>query len=116
MLLSLILQGAVIVNLREAKDLPAADSNGLSDPYAILKMGKEEKKSVIMYDTLSPQWNEKIRVHQGEATTWTMADSTTKDGQQKPASTCQIVSRDGQAMVSIQNFAKYLHFIWNAFS
>jgi hypothetical protein len=54
------LQGAVLIHLKEAKDLPAADSNGLSDPYAILKLGKESKKSLIQYDTLSPMWNEKF--------------------------------------------------------
>ena len=54
------MQGAVLIHLKEAKDLPAADSNGLSDPYAVLKLGKESKKSMIQYDTLSPAWNEKF--------------------------------------------------------
>ncbi len=48
------------MHLKEAKDLPAADGNGLSDPYAVLKLGKESKKSMIQYDTLNPQWNEKF--------------------------------------------------------
>ena len=53
-------QGAVLVTLKEGKNLPAADSNGLSDPYAMLKLGKESKKSMIQYDTLSPLWQEKF--------------------------------------------------------
>ena len=54
------MQGAVLIHLKGAKGLPAADSNGLSDPYAVLKLGKESKKSMIQYDTLNPMWNEKF--------------------------------------------------------
>ena len=49
-----------MVTLKEAKNLPAADSNGLSDPYAVLKLGKETRQSMIQYDTLNPQWSEKF--------------------------------------------------------
>jgi len=54
------MQGAVLIHIKEAKNLPAADNNGLSDPYAVLKLGKESKRTVIQYDTLSPLWNEKF--------------------------------------------------------
>ena len=54
------MQGALLVTLKEAKNLPAADSNGLSDPYAVLKLGKEKRQSMIQYDTLNPVWNEKF--------------------------------------------------------
>ena len=58
-MLSVPLQGAVLVELKSAKDLPAADNNGLSDPYCKLLLAGTTKKSVIQYDTLSPVWNEK---------------------------------------------------------
>lgn len=54
------MQGALLVTLKEAKNLPAADSNGLSDPYAVLKLGKEKRQSMIQYDTLNPVWSEKF--------------------------------------------------------
>ena len=50
----------MLLTLKSAKDLPAADSNGLSDPYAKISVGDETKKSAIQYDTLSPTWNEKF--------------------------------------------------------
>lgn len=53
-------KGALLVTLKEAKNLPAADSNGLSDPYAVLKLGKETRQSMIQYDTLNPLWSEKF--------------------------------------------------------
>ena len=53
------MQGAVLIVLKSAKDLPAADNNGLSDPYCKLLLAGSQKKSVIQYDTLSPVWNEK---------------------------------------------------------
>ncbi len=54
------LQGALLITLKEAKNLPAADSNGLSDPYAKVKLGKDHRKSMIQYDTLNPVWSEKF--------------------------------------------------------
>lgn len=53
------LQGAVLVTLRSAADLPAADNNGLSDPYAKISIGDQKRKSSVQYDTLRPEWNEK---------------------------------------------------------
>lgn len=58
----------MLVTVKSAKDLPAADSNGLSDPYAKVKIGEESRKTTIQYDTLSPSWNEKfefIKVSKG---------------------------------------------------
>ncbi|KAK9803778.1 hypothetical protein WJX73_005763 [Symbiochloris irregularis] len=51
--------GAVLVHLKHATNVVAADPNGLSDPYVILTIGKEQKKSVCMYRTLEPVWEEK---------------------------------------------------------
>ncbi|KAK9786169.1 hypothetical protein WJX73_007640 [Symbiochloris irregularis] len=51
--------GAVLVHLKHATNVVAADPNGLSDPCVILTIGKEQKRSVCMYRTLEPVWEEK---------------------------------------------------------
>lgn len=53
------LQGAVLVHLKHATNVVAADPNGLSDPYVIMTIGKDQKRSVCMYRTLEPVWEEK---------------------------------------------------------
>lgn len=53
----------LFVTLLKAEDIPAMDSNGLADPYVVLRLkdraGKE--KSSIIYETLTPSWEEKFR-------------------------------------------------------
>jgi hypothetical protein len=46
----------VLVNLLQADDLRAADSDGKSDPYVELTIGKEEFTSEVIKDTLNPFW------------------------------------------------------------
>ena len=53
-------QGAVLVTLKSATKVPAADPNGLSDPYCILTLNKESKKSAVQLRTLDPVWEEKM--------------------------------------------------------
>ncbi|GBG33149.1 Synaptotagmin-1 [Hondaea fermentalgiana] len=53
------LVAGVEVLLRSAEGLPAADSNGLSDPYVVLRVGRlSERKSKIRWKTLDPVWDE----------------------------------------------------------
>lgn len=47
------------MTIKKATDLPAADSNGLSDPYVRMTLDEKKKKSSIQRKTLSPTWNEK---------------------------------------------------------
>lgn len=49
-----------MVTLKGAENIPAADPNGLSDPYCILTLNKEEKKSAVQLRTLTPVWEEKF--------------------------------------------------------
>ncbi|CAL5218486.1 g172 [Coccomyxa viridis] len=51
--------GAVLVTVKKAADLPAADSNGLSDPYVKMRLDEKTKKTHVQKRTLSPTWNEK---------------------------------------------------------
>lgn len=49
-----------ILTLRilEGRNLKAMDSNGLSDPYVIVRVGKAEFITSIKFRTLNPVWNE----------------------------------------------------------
>ena len=53
------MQGAVLVTVKKATDLPAADGNGLSDPYVRMMLDEKKKKTHVQKHTLSPSWNEK---------------------------------------------------------
>ena len=55
--------GALFVEVRviSAKNLVAADSNGFSDPYAMVGVGKSKKqKTRVIKKDLSPEWNQKF--------------------------------------------------------
>ena len=45
------------IKVKEAKAIPAADSNGKSDPYCMLTSGGQKKKT----KTLEPKWYEDFR-------------------------------------------------------
>lgn len=51
--------GAVLVTLKSATNIPAADPNGLSDPYVVFTLQKETKQSAVQLRTLTPAWEEK---------------------------------------------------------
>jgi len=50
------------VKLYGAKKLPSADFNGTSDPYVVLRCGKQEVRSSVVDKSLSPFWNETLRI------------------------------------------------------
>lgn len=55
-----VLQGALLVRLVKADELPAKDGT-TSDPFCTFKLGKhKEKKSFVMPATLQPVWNQKF--------------------------------------------------------
>ena len=49
----------MLVTVKKASDLPAADGNGLSDPYVRLTLDERKQKTGVQRRTLSPTWNEK---------------------------------------------------------
>ncbi len=49
------------IKVKEAKGIPAADSNGKSDPYVVLTIGGQKKKTKIIHKTLEPKWYEEFR-------------------------------------------------------
>ncbi len=48
------------MKLVSGKDLIAADSNGKSDPYVHLKIGKTKHTSKIIKKTLNPEWDQEF--------------------------------------------------------
>jgi len=55
--------GKLRVDVLDAKDLPAADRNGYSDPYCRFELnGKEIFKTQKQKKTLHPAWNEFFEV------------------------------------------------------
>lgn len=50
--------GTLKVFVRKATGLRAADLNGKSDPYVILRANDVEKRSKVIPKTLEPEWNE----------------------------------------------------------
>ncbi len=50
-------EGKLHVDLIKAKNLVKADLMGKSDPYAVLKFGKQKEKTNTIKNTLEPQWD-----------------------------------------------------------
>ena len=58
-------EGTLYVQLLRARDLIAADDNGLSDPYAKLALGEHKQRSRKKLRTLNPDWADEIFVFAG---------------------------------------------------
>lgn len=48
----------LLVRVIEAKDIPALDPNGFSDPYVKLQLGKQRFRSKVVKKCLNPSWCE----------------------------------------------------------
>ena len=55
--LGAIPEGQVCIDLIKAKNLENMDRNGKSDPYAVLKFGKQKAKTNTVRNTQNPQWD-----------------------------------------------------------
>mmetsp|Transcript_40650 Transcript_40650/g.135449 ORF Transcript_40650/g.135449 Transcript_40650/m.135449 type:complete len:389 (+) Transcript_40650:39-1205(+) len=55
--------GILVVRLIRAHDLIAADFTGKSDPYVKVTCGKAKSKTRVIRRTLSPEWNEVLRLN-----------------------------------------------------
>ncbi|KAL5224800.1 hypothetical protein ABZP36_011439 [Zizania latifolia] len=56
----------LLVHVIEARNLPAMDANGLSDPYAKLQLGRQRAKTKVTTKTLSPSWDEEFAFRVGD--------------------------------------------------
>ncbi|EKX38147.1 hypothetical protein GUITHDRAFT_77473, partial [Guillardia theta CCMP2712] len=52
----------LILDLVAGRGLEAMDSNGTSDPYAVIQVGSEKRKSKVIKKDLNPEWNEKFEM------------------------------------------------------
>lgn len=50
----------LVVRVMEARNLPAMDLNGLSDPYVKLQLGKQRSKTKVVKKSLKPCWGEEF--------------------------------------------------------
>ncbi|XP_041027805.1 C2 and GRAM domain-containing protein At1g03370-like isoform X1 [Juglans microcarpa x Juglans regia] len=48
------------VRVIEARNLPAMDLNGFSDPYVWLQLGKQKVRTKVVKKSLNPQWGEEF--------------------------------------------------------
>jgi hypothetical protein len=53
--------GSLMVEVKAAADLIAADKGGSSDPYVSLKLGKKKGSTKSIKKTLAPRWNETLK-------------------------------------------------------
>lgn len=44
----------------EARDIPAMDLNGSSDPYVRLQLGKQRSRTKVVKKSLNPTWDEEF--------------------------------------------------------
>jgi len=55
--------GVLVITILQGKDMPAMDSNGLSDPFCVVRVNNAKKfKTSVAYETLSPVWNESVSI------------------------------------------------------
>ncbi|XP_022716280.1 C2 and GRAM domain-containing protein At1g03370 isoform X2 [Durio zibethinus] len=50
----------LIVGVIEARNIPAMDLNGFSDPYVRLQLGKHKYRTKVVKKTLNPSWGEEF--------------------------------------------------------
>ncbi|KAJ6830649.1 C2 and GRAM domain-containing protein [Iris pallida] len=56
----------LLVHVIKARDLPAVDVNGSSDPYVRLQLGKHRAKTKIVKNSLNPVWDEEFSFGVGD--------------------------------------------------
>ncbi len=56
-----MIKGVMEIQVTRGRDLVAKDSNGLSDPYVVIKYGSRVMfRSKVIKETLNPEWNETV--------------------------------------------------------
>lgn len=50
----------LLIRVMEARNLPATDSNGLSDTYVKVQLGKQKFKTKVVKKNLNPNWGEEF--------------------------------------------------------
>jgi Ca2+-dependent lipid-binding protein len=53
------------VQIYQAKELPAADAQGASDPFAVVRCGRNQARTQVCKATTSPAWFREIFLEAG---------------------------------------------------
>lgn len=53
-----ILEICLLLSVSRGVDLPAGDIDGLSDPYCIINVGSEQKRTSTVMKSLNPHWDD----------------------------------------------------------
>jgi len=60
--------GVLVITILQGKDMAAMDSNGLSDPFCVVRVNNAKKfKTNVAYETLAPVWNESVSIAMPQA-------------------------------------------------
>jgi len=60
-------QGFLLIRVIGGRNLPALDSNGLSDPYLVITYKNFKFRTQVHYETLNPIWDEKFVITIGKS-------------------------------------------------
>ncbi|RKH55547.1 hypothetical protein D7X96_39310, partial [Corallococcus interemptor] len=55
-----------MVHVIEARNLPAAEAQGLGDPYAKLQLGRQRAKTKVIRKSANPVWDEEFAFRVGD--------------------------------------------------
>ncbi|XP_048580326.1 tricalbin-1 [Nematostella vectensis] len=56
-------RGVLVVSILQAKNLVSMDSNGLSDPFCVVRVNSSKKfKTNVIYESLNPVWNQSVSI------------------------------------------------------
>ena len=53
----------MLVTVKRAWNLPAADAGGTSDPYAVVSVDEKSHKTAVKPHTLEPVWDQAFEFH-----------------------------------------------------
>ncbi|VAI85323.1 unnamed protein product [Triticum turgidum subsp. durum] len=56
----------LVVHVLEARNLPAAEAQGLGDPYAKLQLGRQRAKTKVIRKSTNPVWDEEFAFRVGD--------------------------------------------------
>ena len=56
------MNGKITIQIIEGSSLPICDPSGFSDPFAVVKLGKQKFTTSVIKQNLNPVWNEQFEL------------------------------------------------------
>ncbi|KXJ28222.1 tricalbin-1 [Exaiptasia diaphana] len=73
-------RGVLVVTLLQGRNLVSMDSNGLSDPFCVVRVNNSKKfKTNVIYESLTPVWNESVSIAMPQGNDKLIIDMFDKD-------------------------------------